>query len=500
LNAIEPWSVPPKNKTVRFTLPPEDIPEDTDTSDDEEAPEPEQYNKAVEVAPSIVNSTSQSVTEGRERTPLPDSTSAKRYSLTSLSDPSTPISPSVATNVNAVHNVPRGSTKKMRARPFTAQGRMCRFTPLGFRSPTLRRSSIFYSLDLSEDTTNGVVETKEHAPVVKDAGGSKQEADRVGTSPVQGRGSTKGMRARPSTAQGRLRRFTPLGLRPSMSRRTSIFYSFELFEDTMDGVVATNASKVSGSTQATKKIEQKLPTIERPQKRALAVNNTRDSKRVANEVGTSLMQGKDTVMVANDVKKAPMSLGNRSAKVAAGSPHPVRIALASSSSSNMNVSSPVSPSKTATKKCKKEKATLASVAAMTGSKQKRPARTKTLSAVPSSSISSSSSSPVNVTAAGIMAQKEKLPSRRPPEVAEPGPLSDLKAYVIPSGMNNRLLRVIRERVVRLKGSWLGPETMETDPQAVQEVPALDQAATTHIVTALNSLEAVKQFFGIDEID
>ncbi|KAG0239622.1 hypothetical protein BG011_003878, partial [Mortierella polycephala] len=89
-----------------------------------------------------------------------------------------------------------------------------------------------------------------------------------------------------------------------------------------------------------------------------------------------------------------------------------------------------------------------------------------------------------------------------PMHTKPGPLSGLGVYVIPTGMNSTAFRMSYDRVVQLNGKWLGPKprTLSTDPQVVQEMPALDQTVTTHIVTALGSIEAVKLFFGIEKID
>ncbi|KAF9179254.1 hypothetical protein BGZ51_007034 [Haplosporangium sp. Z 767] len=484
LDAIEPWTVPLTKKTVRFTLPPEIITEDTDTSDNEEAPEPEQYNNTVDVVPSSVDSTPLSVTESRELTPFLDSPSAKRYSLASPPDSPPPINLSVVVNPSATRSVPRGSIKEMRPRSSAAEESSRRFTPLGFRPPMLRRSSAVNSFDLSEDT--------------------------------------------------------------------------------MDEVVETDMNKVSDDFQTARKTEQKQETTDRLQKHALAVNETRDSKRAAKRVGISPVQDEDTMIVVDDVKEVPVPLDSSSAEVAADSSHPARIALASSS--NVDVSPPVSPSKTASKKCKKEKATFTSVATMIGSRRKQPVPTKALATTSSSSTSSSSSSPTKATAAGVISHKRMLPSRRPgpvieltddedeiqvvnhnpvpatkelmalpftvaekgpevpevpevllrqkspsskpattrvtPKIAEPGPLSGLRVYVIPTGMDSTVFRISRERVVQLSGKWLGPKTkiLSTDPRAVQEVPELDQTITTHIVTALSSIEAVKRFFGIEEID
>ncbi|KAF9188536.1 hypothetical protein BGZ50_001258 [Haplosporangium sp. Z 11] len=476
LDAIEPWTVPPKNKTVRFILPPEVIPEDTDTSDDEEVPESEQNNKAVEVAPSIVDSISLSVTEGREMTPLPDSTSAERHSVASSSDPPTPISPSVATNINVVHNIPKGSTKEMRSRPSTTQERSRRFTPLGFRPPMLRRSSAMNSSDLVENMMDEVDETKEHALAVNEARGSKRAADRVGTSSAQGRdttqgkdmaigvdavkevpvsivkktvrftlppevipedtdtsddeeasepeqnnkavevvssnvdptslsvvdnqemtptpdspsakghsvasssdpptpispsvtaninvhsvprGSTREMRSRPSTAQESSRRFTPLGFRPPMLRRSSAVNSSDLFEDTVQGKGA--------------------------------------------------VQGRDKAIVMDDVEKGPRSLDSCSAEAAADLSYPTRIALASSSSVDISPSASSSSSRAASKRRKEEKATFTPAATTIGSKWKQPIPIETLA----TASSSSASSPTKAKATEVMAHKVMLSPRKP---------------------------------------------------------------------------------------
>ncbi|KAG0249976.1 hypothetical protein BG011_008774 [Mortierella polycephala] len=299
------------------------------------------------------------------------------------------------------------------------------------------------------------------------------------------------------------------------------------------------------------------------------MDDTRDSKRLAKRAGISRARGEDAVIVVvDDVAGVPVPLGSSSVEAAADLSHPARSAMASSS--NVDVSPPASPSKTASKKCKKEKAGLTSVAAMIGSRRKQPVPNKILAAAPTSSTSSSSSPSTKATAAGIIAHNGMLPSRRTgsvieltdddddeiqvvrhspvpvtekpmafplipakqvleipevqealetplrqenlpskpaktqvtPKVTKSGPLSDLGVYVIPTGMDSTVFRISRERVVQLDGKWLGPKTkiLSTDPRVVQEVPALDQTVTTHIVTALRSIEAVRRFFGIEEID
>jgi hypothetical protein len=82
------------------------------------------------------------------------------------------------------------------------------------------------------------------------------------------------------------------------------------------------------------------------------------------------------------------------------------------------------------------------------------------------------------------------------------PLSALKVYVIPTHMDQVVFKTMRERVIQLQGEWLGPKTktLAMDPRKKPDVPALDQDRTTHIVTALNSIKAVKQFLDVEEIN
>ncbi|KAI7816366.1 hypothetical protein BC939DRAFT_46023 [Gamsiella multidivaricata] len=82
------------------------------------------------------------------------------------------------------------------------------------------------------------------------------------------------------------------------------------------------------------------------------------------------------------------------------------------------------------------------------------------------------------------------------------PLSSLKLYVIPTQMDKVVFSTMCERVLQLRGEWLGPKTkvLATDPRVKPDIPALDQENTTHIVTALSNIEAVKRFLNVSEIN
>ncbi|KAG0242699.1 hypothetical protein BG011_003255, partial [Mortierella polycephala] len=215
LDTIAPRTAPLVKKTIKFTLTLDVIPEDTDISDDEEAPEPEQNNNTVDVAPSNVDSAIPPITENRESAP----------------DSSSPTNLSAAANFDVVRRTPRGSTREMRPRPSTQESSR-RFTPLGFRPPMLRRSSAVKSFDLFEDTADEVAGT-------------------------------------------------------------------DLGKD-LDVVVGNDLDKVSDDEQTARKTEQALATIDRPQKHALAMDDTRDTKRVARIVGTSRAREEDAVTVVVD--------------------------------------------------------------------------------------------------------------------------------------------------------------------------------------------------------
>ncbi|KAF9177090.1 hypothetical protein BGZ50_009208 [Haplosporangium sp. Z 11] len=380
LDAIEPWTVPLANKTVRFTLSPENIPEDININDDEEIPESEQYNKTVDVVSSNVDCTSLSVTKSREMTPSPDSPSAKKYSLASPPNSPSPISSSIVENLNVVRIAPRGSTKEMRARPSTAQRGSHRFTPLGFRPPT--------------------------------------------------------------------------------SRRPSIFYSFNLFEDTMDRVVETNASKAPDGSQRTKKTEQKHILI-----------GPRREQPMSTKSLSAASSSSTPSLPSSSIKATAAGVMAHKGMLPSGKPG-FAIELTDDENGNQVVNH--NPELVT-----KEKIALPLTVA------KKVPEVPEIPEVPLS--------------------QENPPSKPAttqvtPKMTRPDPLSDLKVYVIPTGMHSTLFRRVREQVIKLGGKWLGLETKITDPQVVQEVPELDQTLTTHIVTALNSIDAVKWYLGIEEID
>ncbi|KAG0000017.1 hypothetical protein BGZ79_006388, partial [Entomortierella chlamydospora] len=102
-----------------------------------------------------------------------------------------------------------------------------------------------------------------------------------------------------------------------------------------------------------------------------------------------------------------------------------------------------------------------------------------------------------------MNNKERVETAKSePPKSTPGPLSKLGLYVIPTNMDSRIFDITRKRVIDLGGSWLGPrvKTLATDPRAKPDVPDLDPEKTTHIVTALTSIEDVKRFLSVDEIN
>ncbi|KAF9152241.1 hypothetical protein BGX20_005205 [Mortierella sp. AD010] len=102
-----------------------------------------------------------------------------------------------------------------------------------------------------------------------------------------------------------------------------------------------------------------------------------------------------------------------------------------------------------------------------------------------------------------MNNKERVETRKSePPKSTPGPLSKLGLYVIPTNMDSRVFDITRKRVIDLGGSWLGPrvKTLATDPRAKPDVPDIDPEKTTHIVTTLTSIEDVKRFLGVDEIN
>ncbi|KAG0057129.1 hypothetical protein BGZ83_001563 [Gryganskiella cystojenkinii] len=82
-----------------------------------------------------------------------------------------------------------------------------------------------------------------------------------------------------------------------------------------------------------------------------------------------------------------------------------------------------------------------------------------------------------------------------------GPLSDVRVYAIPVGMDKVVYDLSRERVRQLHGQWLGPKTkiVSIHHNVQENLPPLDQKLTTHIVTTLTSTDAVKKLFKVDHI-
>ncbi|KAF9124520.1 hypothetical protein BGX30_000907 [Mortierella sp. GBA39] len=92
------------------------------------------------------------------------------------------------------------------------------------------------------------------------------------------------------------------------------------------------------------------------------------------------------------------------------------------------------------------------------------------------------------------------PKSAPPPEKDAGP--PVRLYVIPTLMDKLVFSLSRDRVLDLKWEWLGPleKILSTDPRGNQDVPALDQERTTHIVTALSDMEKVKKFLRVEDID
>ncbi|KAG0206768.1 hypothetical protein BGX28_001841 [Mortierella sp. GBA30] len=82
-----------------------------------------------------------------------------------------------------------------------------------------------------------------------------------------------------------------------------------------------------------------------------------------------------------------------------------------------------------------------------------------------------------------------------------GGLSSVRVYVIPVNMDRVIFNLCRDRVLQLQGEWLGPKTkvLSTDPRIAHEIPPLDQERTTHIITELTSVNAVKTYFNVETI-
>ncbi|KAF9937654.1 hypothetical protein BGZ65_001278 [Modicella reniformis] len=95
-----------------------------------------------------------------------------------------------------------------------------------------------------------------------------------------------------------------------------------------------------------------------------------------------------------------------------------------------------------------------------------------------------------------------IPSTSKQSTPGPGRLAELYIYVMPQNMDSVVFNLMRDRVQELKGHWLGPKTksLATDPRANTELPALDQEKTTHIVTSLTNIQAVKRHLNVEDIN
>ncbi|KAF9573986.1 hypothetical protein EC968_007672 [Mortierella alpina] len=81
-------------------------------------------------------------------------------------------------------------------------------------------------------------------------------------------------------------------------------------------------------------------------------------------------------------------------------------------------------------------------------------------------------------------------------------LSNVRVYVIPLNMDKVIFNLSRQHVLQLNGTWMGPQekVLATDPRVASTIPPLDQERTTHIVTELTNLQAVKTYLGVDTIN
>ncbi|KAF9960281.1 hypothetical protein BGZ72_007404 [Mortierella alpina] len=129
-----------------------------------------------------------------------------------------------------------------------------------------------------------------------------------------------------------------------------------------------------------------------------------------------------------------------------------------------------------------------------------------ITAIASRGASSSSAAPTEATTAPRR-QKSVIDldedKKTPAPTAEPAPrLSGVKVYVIPVNMDKVIFNLSRLHVLQLNGQWLGPEEkiLATDPRVAPSIPKLDQEETTHIVTELTSMQAVKTYLGVDAIN
>ncbi|KAF9179443.1 hypothetical protein BGZ50_006937, partial [Haplosporangium sp. Z 11] len=76
------------------------------------------------------------------------------------------------------------------------------------------------------------------------------------------------------------------------------------------------------------------------------------------------------------------------------------------------------------------------------------------------------------------------------------PLAGHKIYLLPLNIDETFYRGVRNEVARLGGEWVGPRRKKLDAR----VPALNHPNVTHIVTTLRTLDGVKSFLGVEELD
>ncbi|KAF9942982.1 hypothetical protein BGZ67_008613 [Mortierella alpina] len=69
-------------------------------------------------------------------------------------------------------------------------------------------------------------------------------------------------------------------------------------------------------------------------------------------------------------------------------------------------------------------------------------------------------------------------------------------------MDKVIFNLSRLHVLQLNGTWMGPQekVLASDPRVALTIPPLDQERTTHIVTELTNLQAVKTYLGVDAIN
>ncbi|CAO3574201.1 unnamed protein product [Mortierella alpina] len=133
-------------------------------------------------------------------------------------------------------------------------------------------------------------------------------------------------------------------------------------------------------------------------------------------------------------------------------------------------------------------------------------RRRTAAIASSRSTSSSSAAPVESRAV-TRRQKSVIDVDQDLEIPVPiaesaSRLSGIRVYVIPLNMDKVIFNLSRLHVLQLNGTWMGPKekVLATDPRKTATIPPLDQENTTHIVTELTNLQAVKAYLGVDAIN